>query len=747
MNTPYSRAPHAGSQGWSTQDSSPHAALLIDFDNVTMGRGSNLSSELKALLNSDIIKGKVAVQRAYADWRRYPQYIVPLSEASIDLIFAPAYGSSKKNATDIRMAIDALELVFVRPEIGTFILLTGDSDFSSVVLKLKEYGKYVIGVGIQESSSDILVQNCDEYYSYTALTGLTRTDEAERVQFDPWVLVGKAVERMEERSDVMRSDRLKQVMREIDPGFDEGEHGFSKFSRFLAEAASRGLVELKRMDNGQYEVSAGGGGAAGTARSRAGTPATAEHESPIEHAFELLRVALGELTSDGRSPARDSDVKRRILVLEPAFDEAELGFSKFSRFLAQAEESSIVELRRKEPEGYTEVLLKPVGEEGTRAAGGRRAASRPTRETGRSGRRNGGRSRRERVTDEPGRSGRENGGRSRSEPVAEDPIRPRGRRTRPRRTEEPAARAGGDDQDDADSAGTAAREPRQRQGKSRDAQREAGAPAAGRSRRGARDKREKTEESEDGRGRRGARRGRRSRPEPELETELETEPADSRSSDTGAADPEIDAPTVAPDVIPSGEYAASEPSESPPRFRKEEAPEPKLGRGLADDMPVIRAVTRESEPESSSQRRSLHPRQQRRRRGAEGPPPILAGQSVPTVGGPAGADADAVPAPGAPRDGQAPADVFRPGRGVIDPEALGLPTEPGSIKRYLTSRYKGVGERTAESLVEHFGDEVFEVLHSQPRRVADVLPEGRAAQLIEAWREDLARRSAGEDES
>ena len=152
----------------------PNAALLIDFDNVTMGIRSDLGKELRSLLSSDIIKGKVAVQRAYADWRRYPQYIVPLSESSIDLIFAPAYGSSKKNATDIRLAIDALELVFTRPEIGTFILLSGDSDFSSLVIKLKEYGKYVIGVGIRESSSDLLVQNCDEYYSYNALAGLVK---------------------------------------------------------------------------------------------------------------------------------------------------------------------------------------------------------------------------------------------------------------------------------------------------------------------------------------------------------------------------------------------------------------------------------------------------------------------------------------------------------------------------------------------------------------------------------------------
>src|SRR5512133_4153997 len=163
----------------------PNAALLIDFDNVTMGIRSDLQQELRHLLGSEIIKGKVAVQRAYADWRRYPQYIVPLSEASIDLIFAPAYGSSKKNATDIRLAIDALELVFTRPEIGTFILLSGDSDFSSLVIKLKAYGKDVIGVGICASSSDLLMQNCDEYYSYNALAALVKSsDEATAQKWD-----------------------------------------------------------------------------------------------------------------------------------------------------------------------------------------------------------------------------------------------------------------------------------------------------------------------------------------------------------------------------------------------------------------------------------------------------------------------------------------------------------------------------------------------------------------------------------
>src|SRR5256884_5059088 len=235
----------------------PNAALMIDFDNVTMGIRSDLQSELRRLLQSDIIKGKVAVQRAYADWRRYPQYIVPLAESSIDMIWAPAYGSNKKNATDIRLAVDALELVFTRPEIGTFILLSGDSDFSSLVLKLKEYGKYVIGVGIRESSSDLLIQNCDEYYSYNELAGFTKESDITHERHDPWELVVEAVKQMTAHNDVMRSDRLKQVMQEIDPTFNEKDVGFSRFSKFVVEAAHKGLINLTKLDNGQYEIALG----------------------------------------------------------------------------------------------------------------------------------------------------------------------------------------------------------------------------------------------------------------------------------------------------------------------------------------------------------------------------------------------------------------------------------------------------------------------------------------------------------
>ncbi|MCA9764117.1 MAG: NYN domain-containing protein [Gemmatimonadetes bacterium] len=264
--------------------SASNAALLIDFDNVTLGVRSDLTKELRHLLDSDIIKGKVSVQRAYADWRRYPQYIVPLSESSIDLIFAPAFGTNKKNATDIRLAIDATELVFTRPEIGTFILLSGDSDFSSLVIKLKEYGKYVIGVGIRESASDILIQNCDEYYSYSELAGLTKEVDTPSTQRDPWELVVEAVAQMTANRDVMRADRLKQVMQQLDPNFDESNAGFNRFSKFVQEAGSRGLIKVTKMENGQFEVAPG----------RSPAPPRARRRS---------RLARGPAPTSARGPA------------------------------------------------------------------------------------------------------------------------------------------------------------------------------------------------------------------------------------------------------------------------------------------------------------------------------------------------------------------------------------------------------------------------------------------------------------
>jgi uncharacterized protein (TIGR00288 family) len=392
----------------------PHAALLIDFDNVTLGIRSDLTKELKTLLASDIIRGKVAVQRAYADWRRYSQYVMPLTERSIDLIFATAVGSTKKNATDIRLAIDAMELVFTRPEIGTFILLSGDSDFSSLVIKLKEYGKYVIGVGIRESAGDLLIQNCDEYYSYNELAGLTKEEGPSSVQRDPWELVAEAVAQMAQHGDVMRSDRLKQVMQELDANFDERNAGFNRFSKFVTEAGNRRILKVTKLDNGQFEVaplepgsrvepappvargpeeengSRGGRGRGRRGRDRdrrsdrekAVRPERAERAERAERpersdrqeravertaerpaaapgpnqltlgaAFTLLGRALGEL---GNGVPHET-VRARMSALHGREDPL-LEPSRFERFLRQANDAEIVEVR-KVGEGAYELSL------------------------------------------------------------------------------------------------------------------------------------------------------------------------------------------------------------------------------------------------------------------------------------------------------------------------------------------------------------------------------------------------------
>jgi len=358
-----------------TQHHAPNAALLIDFDNVTMGIRSELQTELKNLLSSDIVKGKVSVQRAYADWRRYPQYIVPLAESSIDMIMATAYGSAKKNATDIRLAVDAMELVFTRPEIGTFILLSGDSDFASLVTKLKEYGKYVIGVGIRESSSDLLVMNCDEYYSYNALAGLVKSGEEEVVKHDPWELVTEAISRMKRNGDVMRADRLKQVMQQIDSSFDEKNLGMSKFSRFVTDAAHRGLLTLTKLENGQLEV--------GPPRAGGAVPAETSTEShapriapPAEEGEAAERPRRGRRGGRGRD--REGRGQRTApAAAHPATESEPTAPRELSRPAASSANGEIGSsgLRLTREEAFN-LVKRAVGESGTARASHVRSTAR-----------------------------------------------------------------------------------------------------------------------------------------------------------------------------------------------------------------------------------------------------------------------------------------------------------------------------------------------------------------------------------
>ena len=665
MNVPYTRAPHQGNVGHSGHDAT-HAALLIDFDNVTLGMRSELSKELKSLLDSDVIKGKVSVQRAYADWRRYPQYIVPLSEASVDLIFAPAYGSNKKNATDIRMAIDALELVFIRPEIGTYILLTGDADFSSLVLKLKEYGKYVIGVGIQESSSDILVQNCDEYYSYTSLTGLTKTTELNnREGRDPWLLAKDAVAKMVQRGDVMRSDRLKQVMQELDPTFNEGAIGFSKFSKFLAEGSSRGVVNLRKLENGQYEIEPGKasssdrpeegrsrGGRSRGGRSRGGrsrgsrsdrgqertesvgateTSSSPEGVDSLRAAYDVLGQALSTLRETGRDPVRDSDVKRKILQRDRFFDETELGFAKFSKFLEQASQDGVVTLTKTET-GNLDVSLA----EGVTADSPTPGAAAPDVEA--------------------------------PTPVAATTVESLAEVAAPSALTKPVGKE-----------------------TKRGLFGFLGARRGSTSRRGGNDG-----SSLFGLGNIVS----SSSGETPPKRFVDDDPSNPRTGGTGVAATEMDEPDE------SGETDYDEPD-----LRIDSAV---VDYGDSDEEPnevVAAPPTRSSGPRKSGSATS-----------SQSP----AVSAAPTSESPALSSTLEGPS------GSAPSGSV---------EGLGLPSDPGAIVRYLTHRYKGVGEKTAETLVETLGAGIFRTMQEDPDRIGTIVPPGRAEQVLEAWKSDFERRS------
>jgi uncharacterized protein (TIGR00288 family) len=627
MTAQFARAPHQNRSA-APSHTAPHAALLIDFDNVTMGIRSDITKELKNLLNSDIIKGKVAVQRAYADWRRYPQYVVPLAEASVDLIFAPAYGSSKKNATDIRLAIDALELVFTRPEIGTFILLSGDSDFSSLVLKLKEYGKYVVGVGIRESASDLLVQNCDEYYSYSALTGLTRAGEEDGpATGDPWELVDIAIQQMVSNNDVMRSDRLKQVLLELDPNFDEKQLGFSKFNRFVSEAANRGLLKLHKLENGQFEIALAddlseepkperpsrGRGRRGRedresrppraarevpdeekpmaadtppavepdASENNGRPAAVSGATGLHAAYDLLRKAASELGATVERAVRDSDVKRRMLDFEPDWDEGSIGFNKFSRFLRQAHDAEVINLRKIDSGNYEIALPGSVA----------------------------------------------------TEPEA----KPRGR---------------------------------------------------------GRDRRDRKREP-------GTREAEQSEASPE--TSKTSEPASKPES----ARPEARAKTAEPARRESSEPASAAPAPKPQPSPVAEAalPAPALSIGL--------------------------------RRGSKGPrltapPPLLEGQVVPS------SRTSVSPPPPVPSRPEAGRD-----KRTMELGDLGLPSGREAIIEYLTKSYKGIGRKSAESLIDGVGESnVFTTLSKSPDRVREIVGTKRGDILLASWEDDYARRLA-----
>jgi len=228
-------------------------ALFIDFENIALGLrdSKHKSFDVNLVLKRLVEKGKIMVKRAYADWERYLEYKRPFHEAAIELIDIPQKKYSGKNSADIRLVVDAMDLAHGKEHLDTFVIVSGDSDFSPLVSKLRENDKYVIGMGVKNSSSELLVDNCDEFIYYEDL--LRATKKAVPIQNLPekrtevFAMVADAIRALQrENKEVLWGSMIKQTMKRKRPDFDEGYYGYSTFSKLLEDAAKQGILELKK---------------------------------------------------------------------------------------------------------------------------------------------------------------------------------------------------------------------------------------------------------------------------------------------------------------------------------------------------------------------------------------------------------------------------------------------------------------------------------------------------------------------
>src|SRR5690348_5798574 len=227
-------------------------AVFFDFENI--GIGLNLRRDrfdIVKVLERLVEKGKLVVKKAYADWSRFAQYTAPLHEAAIELIEIPRRGQTGKNSADIRLCVDAMDLAYSKDHIDTFVIVSGDSDFSPLVSKLKELGKHVIGLGMQESTSDLLRDNCDEFIYYEDLGQApalapsmdSQLPETKRKAFA--LLLESLLALRRENKEVLWSSMVKDTMKRKKPSFNETYHGYRTFSELLEDAQHEGLLELE----------------------------------------------------------------------------------------------------------------------------------------------------------------------------------------------------------------------------------------------------------------------------------------------------------------------------------------------------------------------------------------------------------------------------------------------------------------------------------------------------------------------
>jgi len=255
-------------------------AVFCDFENVALGvRDAKYEKfDIGRVLEKLLLKGSIVVKKAYCDWDRYKEFKSGMHAAAFELIEIPHRSQSGKNSADIRMVVDALDLCYTKEHVDTFVIVSGDSDFSPLVSKLRENAKTVIGVGVKNSSSDLLISNCDEFIYYD---DLVREDEAKRraarkrresrpagapreaaggddKKQEAYDLVLETVQALiAERGEGERiwGSMVKQALKRRKPGFNESYYGFKAFSELLEELQNRGLLALEYDDkSGGYLI-------------------------------------------------------------------------------------------------------------------------------------------------------------------------------------------------------------------------------------------------------------------------------------------------------------------------------------------------------------------------------------------------------------------------------------------------------------------------------------------------------------
>jgi len=254
-------------------------ALYCDFENVALGvRDAKYAAfDIKKVLERLLLKGSIVVKKAYCDWDRYKEFKKPMHEAAFELIEIPHVRQSGKNSADIRLVVDALDLCYTKSHVDVFVIISGDSDFSPLVSKLRENNKVVIGVGVKQSTSDLLIANCDEFIYYDDLVReaakpratrrrRTSTEKSEKPAVptprteddkrqEALDMVINTVEALfEERGEEEKvwGSMVKQALKRRNPGFNEKYHGFGSFGDLLEEAQKRKLLAM------EYDEKSGG---------------------------------------------------------------------------------------------------------------------------------------------------------------------------------------------------------------------------------------------------------------------------------------------------------------------------------------------------------------------------------------------------------------------------------------------------------------------------------------------------------